>query len=38
MGAKCIDFTSDKKKICVVGSSNKIFGRVASIDTGTNVG
>jgi hypothetical protein len=38
MGARSIDFTSDRKKICVVGASNKIFGRVASIDTGTNIG
>ena len=38
MGAKSIDWTADNKKICVVGSGKGKYGRVVSIDTGTDAG
>jgi hypothetical protein len=38
MGGKSIDWTSDNKRICVVGSGKNKFGRVISVDTGTDVG
>lgn len=38
LGAKRIDWTSDNKKICVVGSGRNRYGRVVSVDTGTDVG
>ena len=37
-GAKSIDWTSDNKKLCLVGSGKNKFGRVISVDTGTDVG
>ena len=38
MGAKAIDWTQDKKKLCIVGSAKNCFGKVISVDTGTNIG
>ena len=38
MGCLAIDWTSDNKKLCMVGSGKNKFGRVISIDTGTDVG
>lgn len=37
-GAKAIDWTSDSKKIGVVGSAKNRYGRVAAVDTGIDVG
>lgn len=38
MGAKRIDWTSDNKRICIVGAGKSRYGRVISIETGTDVG
>lgn len=38
VGAKSIDWTSDNKRICVVGSGKTKFGRVALVEAGTDVG
>lgn len=38
MGANVIDWTADHKKICVVGSGKTRYGKVVSVDTGTDVG
>ena len=38
MNAKAIDWTSDRKRICVVGAGKNSFGRVVLVDIGTNVG
>lgn len=37
-GAKSIDWTSDNKRICIVGSGKNKFGRVINVDTGTDLG
>ena len=37
-GAKAIDWTSDEKRICIVGNAKGNFGRIISVDTGTDVG
>lgn len=37
-GARCIDWTSDSKRLCAVGTGKNKFGRVISIDTGIDVG
>jgi len=36
--AKGLDWTADKKRICVVGEGKNQFGRVILIETGTNAG
>jgi len=36
--AKYLDWTSDKKKVCVVGDGKNRFAKVLSIDTGVEVG
>ena len=38
MGCKAIDWTADNKRLCLVGSGKNRFGRVISVDTGTDVG
>lgn len=38
MGTKSIDWTSDNKRICVVGSGKNKYGRVISVDTGSDLG
>lgn len=37
-GAKAISWSTDRSKICVVGSGKNKYGRVASVDIGTDVG
>lgn len=34
----CLDWSADRKRICVVGSNKGKFGRVGLVDTGTNAG
>ncbi len=36
--AKAIDWSADRKRICVVGAGKQMFGRVALVDAGTNAG
>lgn len=38
MGARVIDWTSDNKRICVSGSGKNKYGRVVSVDTGSDLG
>lgn len=37
-GAKGMDWTSDNKRLCIVGSAKNKYGRIISVDTGTDVG
>ncbi len=36
--AKAIDWTADRKRICIVGAGKNNFGRVILVDSGTNAG
>ena len=38
MGARAMDWTSDNKRICVVGTGKTKYGRVIAVETGTDVG
>jgi hypothetical protein len=36
--ARAIDWSADRKRICVVGSGKQTFGRVVLVEAGTNAG
>lgn len=38
MVAKCMDWTSDNKRLCIVGQGKNKFGRVINVETGTDLG
>ena len=38
LNAKAVDWSADKKRLCIVGSGKNSFGRVFLVDSGTNAG